>query len=30
VDLVDSIRDTQQAITEIDAVSRKQFLEPRG
>jgi len=23
----DSIRDTQQAITEIDAVSRKQFLE---
>ncbi len=27
VDLVDSIRDTQQAITEIDAVSRKQFLE---
>ncbi len=25
-DLVDSIRDTQQAIKEIDAVSRKQFL----
>src|SRR5712692_3765473 len=27
IDLVDSIRDTQQAITEIDTVSRKQFLE---
>ena len=26
-DLIDSIRDTQQAISEIDSVSRKQFLE---
>ena len=26
-DLVDSIRDTQQAIAEIDSVSRRQFLE---
>ncbi|MGH8629981.1 MAG: AAA family ATPase, partial [Burkholderiales bacterium] len=26
-DLFDSIRDTQQAITEIDSVSRRQFLE---
>jgi chromosome segregation protein len=26
-DLVDSIQDTQQAISEIDSVSRKQFLE---
>ena len=26
-DLFDSIRDTQQAISEIDSVSRKQFLE---
>ncbi|MBI3666029.1 MAG: chromosome segregation protein SMC [Acidobacteria bacterium] len=26
-DLIDSIRDTQQAITEIDGVSRRQFLE---
>ena len=26
-DLIESIRDTQQAITEIDSVSRKQFLE---
>ena len=26
-DLIESIRDTQQAISEIDSVSRKQFLE---
>ena len=26
-DLIDSVRDTQQAISEIDSVSRKQFLE---